>query len=246
MIKFHHVTKAYPPRGKALDDVSFHIRKGEFAFLTGHSGSGKTTTLRLIHMVERPTEGEVRVSGFSSVRTSDREVWKVRRRVGYVFQDFRLLPGRPAAENVAFALEVTGTPASAITPKVQRLLAQVGLSAKYGADVEELSGGERQRVAIARALANDPLVLLADEATGNLDERATRGVFELIRQINAMGMAVLMATHDLELIRRHPDVRLLELAHGRLVYDSATAEPGVPPTAESPMTRQIKSGVGAP
>jgi len=245
VIKFHHVGKDYPPRGRALDDVSFHIRKGEFAFLTGHSGSGKTTTLRLIHMAERPSEGEVRVSGFSSVRTSRRDVWKIRRRVGYVFQDFRLLPGRTAAENVGFALEVTGTPERQATPKVQRLLAQVGLSAKTGAMVDELSGGERQRVAIARALANDPLVLLADEATGNLDERATRGVFELFQQINAMGMAVLMATHDLDLIRRYPDIRLLELAHGRLVFDSAAVDDEATPTVEAPLAREIRTGVRA-
>ena len=220
-----------------MDDVSFHVRKGEFVFLTGHSGSGKSTTLRLIHMAERPTDGEVRVSGFSSVRTSDRDVWKVRRRVGYVFQDFRLLPGRTAAENVAFALEVTGAARDSITPRVQRLLAQVGLSAKAGASVDELSGGERQRVAIARALANDPLVLLADEPTGNLDERSKRGIFELFRQINAMGMAVLMATHDLPLIRENPDTRLLELSQGRLVFDSASDEnptPAAPSLAAAP------------
>lgn len=220
MIRLTRVTKEYPPRGRALDDVSFHIRKGEFAFITGHSGSGKSTTLRLVHMSERPTDGEVRVSGFSSARTSDRDVWKLRRRVGYVFQDFSLLPGRTAGENVAFALEVTGAPRQSITPRVQRLLSQVGLSAKFGASIEELSGGEQQRVAIARALANDPLVLLADEPTGNLDERATRSILDLFKQINAMGMAILMATHDLQMVRDNPDVRLLELAEGRLVYDS--------------------------
>lgn len=220
MIRLTRVTKEYPPRGRALDDVSFHIRKGEFAFITGHSGSGKTTCLRLVHMSERPTDGEVRVSGFSSVRTSDRDVWKLRRRVGYVFQDFSLLPGRTAGENVAFALEVTGAPRQSITPRVQRLLSQVGLSAKFGASIEELSGGERQRVAIARALANDPLVLLADEPTGNLDDRATRGILDLFKQINAMGMAILMATHDLQMVRDNPEIRLLELAEGRLVYDS--------------------------
>ncbi len=220
MIKFNHVTKEYPRRGPALSDVSFHIRKGEFVFLTGHSGSGKSTTMRLIHMAERPTEGEVRVSGFSSLRVPERELWKIRRRVGYVFQDFRLLPGRSASENVGFALEVTGNPASRIGPKVQRLLAQVGLASKAGAAVEELSGGERQRVAIARALANDPLVLLADEPTGNLDERATRGILELFMEINAMGMAVLMATHDLELIQRHSGIRMMELDQGALVFDS--------------------------
>ncbi|MCA9737324.1 MAG: cell division ATP-binding protein FtsE [Gemmatimonadota bacterium] len=223
MIKFNHVTKDYPPRGAALSDVSFHVRKGEFVFLTGHSGSGKSTTMRLIHMAERPSQGEVRVSGFSSLRTPERDLWKVRRRVGYVFQEFRLLPGRTAAENVAFALEVTGTSRGEIGPKVQRLLSQVGLAAKAGAHIEELSGGERQRVAIARALANDPLVLLADEPTGNLDDRATRGILDLFLEINALGMSVLMATHNLELIQKHPELRMIELDQGRLVYDSEAA-----------------------
>lgn len=220
MIRLTRVNKEYPPRGRALDDVSFHIQKGEFAFLTGHSGSGKTTALRLIHMSEKPSDGEVRVSGFSSIRTSKREIWKVRRRVGYVFQEFSLLPNRTAGENVAFALEVTGTPRDSITPKVQRLLGQVGLAAKFGAPIEELSGGERQRVAIARALANEPVILLADEPTGNLDERATRGILDLFKQLNAMGMAILMATHDLQMVRDNRDIRLIELAHGKLVYDS--------------------------
>jgi cell division transport system ATP-binding protein len=224
VIKLTNVSKEYPRRGYALRGVSFHLKKGEFAFLTGHSGSGKTTTMRLAHMVERPTAGEVRVSGYSSEKTSERNVWRVRRRVGYVFQDFRLLPNRTALENVAFVLEVTGTPKKAIVPVAQRILAQVGLSTKAGAYVHELSGGEQQRVAIARALANEPFVLLADEPTGNLDDRATRGVLDLFWDINAKGMAVLMATHDLELVRRYPHARVLELDQGRLVYDSAEDE----------------------
>jgi len=224
VIKLTKVSKEYPKRGYALRDVSFHLKKGEFAFLTGHSGSGKSTTMRLIHMADRPTDGEVRVTGYSSARTAGRDLWKVRRRVGFVFQDFRLLPGRTALENVAFVLEVTGTPPKAVQTRAQKLLGQVGLSTKAAAQVHELSGGEQQRVAIARALANDPYVLLADEPTGNLDERATRGVMELFRDLNAQGMAVLMATHDLELLRRYPDARVFELDQGRLVYDSATAE----------------------
>lgn len=223
MIKLAKVSRDYPPRGLALDQVSFHVRQGEFTFLTGHSGSGKSTTLRLIHMSERPSAGEVRVSGFSSELVSQREIWKLRRRVGFVFQDFRLLPGRTAVENVALALEVTGTPRSEIFLRANRLLAKVGLSTKSGAMVHELSGGEQQRVGIARALANEPLVLLADEPTGNLDERASRGVMELFREFGARGMTVLMATHDLDLIRRHPRVRVLELNEGRLAYDSAAA-----------------------
>lgn len=221
MIKLTHVTKEYPRRGKAVDDVSFHIRKGEFAFLTGHSGSGKSTTLRLIHMADRPTSGEVRVSGFSSQLISEREIWKLRRRAGFIFQDFRLLPGRTALENVAFALEVTGVPRKLIGPRANRLLGQVGLASKSGALVEELSGGERQRVATARALANEPYVLLADEPSGNLDERAARGIMEVFKELNARGMAILMATHDLELVRAYPEIRVLELNEGKLVYDSA-------------------------
>jgi cell division transport system ATP-binding protein len=224
VISLEQVTKEYPRRGRALDEVSFEVGKGQLVFLTGHSGSGKSTTLRLIHMSDRPTRGEVRVSGFSSSETSDREVWKLRRRVGFVFQDFRLLPGRTAAENVAFALEVTGTPHRELMPRAHTLLSQVGLSAKSGAMVHELSGGEQQRVAIARALVNEPTVLLADEPTGNLDERASRGVMELFLDLNARGTAILLATHDLELVRTHPRARVLELKEGKLVYDSSSVE----------------------
>ena len=178
---------------------------------------------KLMHMAERPTHGEVVVCGYSSAELPEADVWRVRRKVGYVFQDFRLLPGRTAQENVAFALEVTGRRRSAIAPLSQRLLSHVGLAPKAGALVHELSGGEQQRVAIARALVNEPFVLLADEPTGNLDERATRGVMELFWDINARGMAVVMATHDLELVRAYPHARVLELDQGRLVFDSAVA-----------------------
>jgi cell division transport system ATP-binding protein len=224
VIKLLDVNKVYPRTGPALEDISLHVPKGEFVFLTGHSGSGKSTCLRLIHMAERPTSGEVRISGFSSLRTSDREIWKVRRRVGFVFQDYSLLPGRTAEGNLIFALEVTGTPKGEIRPRAQGLLSQVGLAAKVGSPVHQLSGGEQQRVAIARALACEPLVLLADEPTGNLDERATRGIMEIFWQINTTGMSVVMATHDQELIRAYPTARVLELDQGRLVYDSKGAE----------------------
>lgn len=223
MIKLLDVSKVYPRTGPALEGINLHVPKGAFVFLTGHSGSGKSTTLRLIHMSEQPTSGEVRVSGFSNLKTSRREVWKVRRRVGFIFQDFRLLPGRSAMENVSFALEVTGTPKNEVRPRAQRLLSQVGLSAKGSSQIHELSGGEQQRVAVARALASEPLVLLADEPTGNLDERATRGILDLFWEINAMGMAVVMATHDLNLLRAYPTARVLELDQGRLVFDSTQA-----------------------
>ncbi|MEE8117251.1 MAG: cell division ATP-binding protein FtsE [Gemmatimonadales bacterium] len=224
MIKFHKVSKAYPKGVLALRDVSFHVGKGEFAFLTGHSGAGKSTALRLIYAEELPTEGEVRISGFRTAKLSRREIPKLRRRLGIVFQDFRLLEDRTAEENVAFALEVTGARRAIIDPKVTRVLTQVGLAGKARSFPGELSGGEQQRVAIARALVNDPFVLLADEPTGNLDERATRGVVQLLRDINANGTAVVMATHDLEIVRHLP-YHSIELQDGALVYDSAVDEP---------------------
>jgi len=219
LIKFVRVYKAFPSGSLALRDLSFHVAKGEFLFLTGHSGAGKSTVLRLIYAEHLPTQGEVRISGFNTAKLNRREVSQLRRRLGIVFQDFRLLEDRTAEDNVAFALEVTGAKRSVIAPKVMRVLAQVGLTAKAHRYSNELSGGEQQRVAIARALVNDPFVLLADEPTGNLDERATRGVFRLLRDINANGTAVLMATHDLDLVR-HANYRTMELQDGALVFDS--------------------------
>jgi cell division transport system ATP-binding protein len=224
VIRFTNVFKAYPKGAIALKDVTFHAAKGEFVFLTGHSGAGKSTVLRLTYAEELPSAGEVRVSGFSTARLKHREVPRLRRRIGIVFQDFRLLEDRTAEENVAFALEVTSARRSIIAPKAMRVLAQVGLAAKAQAYPRELSGGEQQRVAIARALVNDPPVLLADEPTGNLDERATRGVFQLLRDINANGTAVVMATHDLDLVRQ-TSYRVIELQDGAVVFDSVLDQP---------------------
>ena len=241
MIRFRNVTKTYPRTGDAVRDVTFHIRKGEFAFLTGHSGAGKTTLLQLIHFQTRPSEGQVQVSRYNSSRIKRREVPDLRRRVGYVFQDFKLLDRLTAAENVAFALEVTGTARKEIDGRVQRLLSQVGLAAKAQSLPEELSGGERQRVVIARALATDPLVLLADEPTGNLDPRAADGVFQLFRTLNRLGMSVVMATHDAQLIRDNPEIRVLELEHGQHVYDSAAAA-----AADALETARLEAAPGEP
>jgi cell division transport system ATP-binding protein len=224
MIQFFNVSKEYPRSGHALLDATFRLHKGEFAFLTGPSGAGKSTILRLAYFEERPTTGEVRVSGVSTREVSGSVVSQLRRRLGIVFQDFRLLEDRSAEANVAFALEVIGTRRDQITPRVNRALSQVGLAGKAKAYPRELSGGEQQRVAIARALVNDPFVLIADEPTGNLDERATLGVFQLLRDINASGTSVLMATHDLDLVRR-TDYRTIELDKGRIVFDSAQNRP---------------------
>lgn len=220
MIRLTRVFKAYPKGTIALKDVSLHVPRGQFIFLTGHSGAGKTTILKLVYADDLPTSGDVQVSGFSTTRMTPKDVPKLRRRLGIVFQDFRLLEDRTAEDNVAFALEVTGSRRNTIAPKVMRVLTQVGLAAKAQALPQELSGGEQQRVAIARALVNDPLVLLADEPTGNLDERATRGVLQLLRDINATGTAVVMATHDLDLVRS-TSYRTVELKDGALVHDTA-------------------------
>jgi cell division transport system ATP-binding protein len=224
MIRLIDVHKEFAKGGSALNGISFELRKGEFCFLTGHSGAGKSTIMRLIHMADRPSAGDIRVAGHRAATIEPREISMLRRKIGYVFQDFKLLEDRSAAANIAFALEVTGARPAVIRSKVGRLLAQVGLAAKSESLPAELSGGEQQRVAVARALANDPLVLLADEPTGNLDERATWGIFDLFRDINMAGTAVLFATHNLDLVRRNAGFRVIELDNGSIVFDSA-AEP---------------------
>ena len=222
ILKFTTVTKSWPRGSGGLQKVSFSVAKGEFVFLTGPSGAGKSTILRLCYMEELPSAGEIRVSGLSSLNAKRAEVTRLRRKLGIVFQDFRLLEDRTAWANVAFALEVTGTHPKAIPPRVQKVLERVGLGPKMQSMPTELSGGEQQRVAIARALVNDPFVLLADEPTGNLDDRASRAVFQLLRDINGSGTAVMMATHDLDLVR-NSGLRSLELNKGGLVYDSSDA-----------------------
>jgi cell division transport system ATP-binding protein len=228
VIRFHNVFKSFPNGALALKDVSFHVSKSEFVFLTGHSGAGKSTILKLLFGEQRPSQGDVKVSGFSIGEMRSAEIPKLRRRLGVVFQDFRLLEDRTAAENVAFALEVTGARRDTIPARTMRVLTQVGLAAKSRAYPRELSGGEQQRVAIARALVNDPAILLADEPTGNLDERATRGVFQLLREINAGGTVVVMATHDLDLVRQ-TSYRTIELREGAIAYDSAVDDRAASP-----------------
>jgi cell division transport system ATP-binding protein len=220
VIRFSNVTKRFPNGAEALKDISFQVKKSEFLFLTGHSGAGKSTILSLISAHETPTEGEVRISGLRLQQLKSKDIPRLRRKLGIVFQDFRLLENRTAAENVAFALEVTGARVDTIPGKVMRVLTQVGLASKARAYPQQLSGGEQQRVAIARALVNDPPIVLADEPTGNLDERAARSVFKLLRHIHAGGTSVIMATHNLDLVRRH-EYRTIELKQGELVYDSA-------------------------
>ncbi len=224
MIRFQHVSKTYPNGVEALREVSFHITKGQFVFLTGHSGAGKSSILSLILAEHKPSAGEVRVSGFPVGKLAANQIPRLRRKLGVVFQDFRLLEYRTVEENVAFALEVTGARREGMASRVMRVLTRVGLASKAHVYPKELSGGEQQRVAIARALVNDPPIFIADEPTGNLDERAARGIFQLLQQINGGGTVVVMATHNLALVR-DTSYRVLELKGGEIVYDSAQ-EPG--------------------
>jgi len=195
LVRLANVALRYPG-GDGLKQVSLTIRKGEFVFLVGPTGAGKSTVLKMIYMAEKPTQGSVVVGRFNSNTITAKEIPFLRRQLGIVFQDFRLLEDRDVYDNVAFALIVTGAKKRDIKRKVLRALANVGLSHKRYKMPDELSGGEQQRVAIARALVNSPLVLLADEPTGNLDPVTAQGIIELLDKINARGTAVLMATHN--------------------------------------------------
>ncbi|TAK68983.1 MAG: cell division ATP-binding protein FtsE [Actinomycetota bacterium] len=221
MIRFDTVTKVYPNQGRpALDDVSVEIEKGEFVFLVGSSGSGKSTFLRLVLKEERPSRGGVWVMGKDLSRLSNWKVPTLRRQIGTVFQDFRLLPNKSVFDNVAFALEVLGRPRSHVVKVVPEVLDLVGLDGKADRLPDELSGGEQQRVAIARAFVNRPAVLIADEPTGNLDPATSVGIMKLLDRINRTGTTVVMATHDAAIVDQMRK-RVIELELGRLVRDQS-------------------------
>lgn len=222
MITVRNVSKSYPTATRpALENITVHIDKGEFVFLIGPSGSGKSTFMRLLLKEETPTAGEIHVADFRVDRLPGRRVPRLRQRIGCVFQDFRLLQQRTVAQNVSFALEVIGKRRQFIDRTVPEVLEMVGLGGKADRLPSELSGGEQQRVAIARAFVNRPLVLLADEPTGNLDPETSYEIMLLLEHINRMGTTVLMATHD-PLIVDGMRRRVVELYEGRLVRDQAT------------------------
>ena len=216
MIETHHLSKLYSRGLYALQDLSLTVDKGEFVFLTGPSGAGKSTLLRLLLVQERPTEGELFVNGHDLTTLSRSHVQEYRRGIGFIFQDFKLIPTRTVFENVAFVLEVLGVPSGQQRRKAFQVLKWVGLQHRINAYPRDLSGGEQQRIAIARALVNDPALLLADEPTGNLDPDLSLEIMNLLREVNAGGTTVVVATHDRELIRL-VGRRTITLDQGRVV-----------------------------
>ena len=220
MVQFYNVSKIYPNGVKALDDLSLKIERGEFVFLMGHSGAGKSTLVKMLIREELPTRGQLFVASRSLVRMKKKEIPLLRRNVGMVFQDFKLLETKTVAENIAFAMMVVGTAPREIKQRVPEVLQQVGLKDKANSFPNQLSGGEQQRVGIARAIVNRPLILIADEPTGNLDHDTSLEIMELIYDINRKGTTVIMATHANELVRKS-NRRVVILEHGQVSADHA-------------------------
>ena len=218
----HDVTKTYPNGNVALRDVDLVVPEGDFVFLVGPSGAGKSTLIKLLIRDEIATQGAVILDGQDLARLARRQVPRIRRKIGIIFQDFKLLPTKTVWENVAFALEVTGTPSREIGPAVDRVLALVGLSAQARQLPSTLSGGEQQRTAIARALVHDPRLIIADEPTGNLDPLISWEILQLLLRINELGVTVLMATHNAEIVTALRK-RVVALEEGRIIRDEEAA-----------------------
>lgn len=218
MINFYNVTKEYPNGVKAVNDVTLRIKRGEFVFLVGASGAGKSTITKLIFREERPTAGQIFFNGRNVLRFKGREVVAMRRKIGMIFQDFRLLPRKTAFENVAFALEVIGVSRREIRTRVPQMLELVGLAEKADHFPNQLSGGEQQRVCVARAIVKNPVLILADEPTGNLDPENSRGLMELFEQINRAGTTMIIATHAWDIVNEMKK-RVIHLEKGRIIRD---------------------------
>lgn len=218
MIRFDHVTKVFPHQIVALEDIDFEIKKGEFISVVGRSGAGKSTLLRLITREEQPSQGTVYIENLDIAKIKPKDLYLLRRKIGVVYQDMKLLPSRTAAENIAFAMETSGKTDEEIAKTVPKVMEIVGLSDKGESFPWQLSGGEQQRVAIARALAHEPVLFLADEPTGNLDEVNALEIFALLKRINEMGTTVMLATHAKKLVDKIKK-RVILLDAGRIVSD---------------------------
>jgi cell division transport system ATP-binding protein len=215
MLDLQNVRISYP-RGDGIRHITFHVNAGEFVFLVGPSGAGKTTILRSIYMDVMPAEGTITVGGYSSLYMSKKDIPYLRRKLGIVFQDFKLFNDRVVYENVAFSLKVMGKKQKEIKRRVLRALADVGLSHKSRKYPEELSGGEQQRVSIARAIVNEPYLLLADEPTGNLDPETSAGVMDVLYRINTRGTSIIMATHNYEMVKNYKG-KIIQIKNGTMI-----------------------------
>lgn len=222
MIQLFRVSKIYPPNYPALVDIHLEVEKGEFVFVSGPTGAGKTTLLKLLFRGEEPTDGQIIVNGRNVSRLDGRGVARLRQEIGLVFQEFKLLPTMTVLDNVALAAEVVGTPMRESRTKAFKLLRELGLKDRHDAKPPALSGGEQQRVAIARALVNDPILVLADEPTGNLDPEMADETMSLFARIHQEGTTIVIATHDAGLLKRFP-YRAVFLQRGRLLSDSKLA-----------------------
>ncbi len=224
IISMKNVFKTYPNGVGAIYDLNLTIEKGEFVFIIGGSGSGKSTLIKMLYREEKPSRGEIVLGGVNVVRLRNSKVYKLRRKIGVVFQDYKLLPKLTVFENVAFALEVTGADSKIIRKRVIEVLEQVGLKSKIKEYPDKLSGGEQQRVAIARAIVNNPKILICDEPTGNLDPKISMEIMEILDSINKnMGTTILMVTHDIDIVDKMKK-RVLVLKEGRLVGDYKEGE----------------------
>ena len=218
MIQIYNITKTYPNQITALKDITIHIREGEFVFLVGPSGAGKSTLTKLICREELPTSGQLIVNGRSLVRMKNKDVPYLRRKIGMVYQDFRLIPNKTVFENVAFALEITGASSKEIRQTVPEVLHMVGMDAKIDMLPTQLSGGEQQRTAIARAIVNHPTLILADEPTGNLDPDTSWDLMRLFTEINNNGTTIMMSTHAWDIVDKMKK-RVIQLADGSIIRD---------------------------
>ena len=217
-IKFKDVEKTYKNGVNAIYDLDLDIKKGEFVFVIGASGSGKSTLIKMLYREEKPTKGEIYLGGINVAKVKNSKVYKLRRKLGIVFQDYKLLPKLTVYENVAFALEIYGLPTNEVRKKVLKALDLVGLKSRTKSYPNELSGGEQQRVAIARAIVNSPKLLICDEPTGNLDPDTSLEIMKVIEKINELGTTIVMATHDREMVNKMKK-RVVLLDNGKLAKD---------------------------
>lgn len=225
MIEMYGVWKVYENGNDALQNIDIKIGRGEFVYVVGPSGAGKSTFIKLMYREERPTKGQIYINGINVDKVKERKIPQIRRNIGVVFQDFRLLPRMTSFENVAFAMEVVETPRKRIEQRVRELFELVGLEDRMDAYPDELSGGEMQRVAIARAMANKPSVIIADEPTGNLDPETSWGIMELFEEINDLGTTVVMATHNRDIVNQMKK-RVVAIENGQIVRDELRGEYG--------------------